>query len=219
MNVKNTKSSKSRGAGIPPEPVKKGARQKKAAPKKKPAVKKKAAKKKPARKPAARKTAKKGPSVADQKRMRVARIFWSGAKPVDAYREVYPASLKWKPENVATEAYRTLRSKAAQEELARLKRADEIFAVASHDEVMRFNTDVLRGNVRQVVEVVVDEDGNRVGEKVREPSINERMRSGREILKYAAPAEGGGDGPVDDNPAVFSCLDDRLKLLRKKLQE
>lgn len=190
---------KKKGAAVKAVAVKKAV--KRAAPKKK--VKKRAARRRI--------------SAADEKRMRVARLFWGGEKPIDAYRQVYPAAVRWKAENAATEAYRTLQSEAARGELERLRKADELFAVASHEEVLRFNTQVLRGVTRQVLEEVLDAQGQKQGERLRAPTIIERQRAGREILKYALPASDGGDGAGADEPEVVVTLDERLEALKKKL--
>jgi len=158
-------------------------------------------------------------TAADLKRIRFAHEVWTNGNQAEAYRKIWPSSLKWDAASVAKEAWKTRQHPVVAAELEVLRSAQASSSVVSREEVMMMLSGVVRGETLQVIEVVLDQEGKKCGERVRPPTINERMRAGREVMsRLPSVDEGAGDGAAAPGaaPEVCSTLDERLAALRKK---
>jgi len=124
-------------------------------------------------------------SGADMKRLAYAREFVARGSKTAAYKEVFPAAKGWSAGSVANEAYKYHKHAVVQGEIARLDGLREADAVAGAQEVLRFFSDVLRGEGDVVIKVLVDPAGKELAVMRRPPNVAERLAAGAALLKVA----------------------------------
>ena len=157
-------------------------------------------------------------SAVDLKRIRFAQDIWANGNMAEAYRNVWPSARRWNAASVAKEAWKTHQHPVVRAELEQLRAAQTASAVVSREEVMMMLSEVVRGETMQVLEIIIDENGKECGQRLRPPTINERMRAGREVMSRLplAPDDGSEGAKAGAAPEVCSTLDERLAALRKK---